>query len=251
MTIYTSMTGPAAGKPVSTGQDIADVLNALGGGKKVSMIAGVIRNTGSGWELITDSSHDNISIDPVDSVTNDASKIVVNYAGIGATKVLSFTIVPDETYAGLGYVAGASVGKTFANISVSRVANNRAAALFDYNAGNVTVPYNQEYGIESVSYDAANKFFAVTHQDYGSYHWTYTPIICPRRACPPVAKIETATATETKFYFEDNTGVKVEPPNGAQFTFTRGADFIHQNVDPNTLTEAVGNFWFIGVFEVG
>jgi hypothetical protein len=76
------------------------MINALGDGKKLGIVSGVIRNTGSGWDLISDSSHGNTY---VDSVTNDTSKITIDYTSMGATKILSFVIVPDETYSELGY----------------------------------------------------------------------------------------------------------------------------------------------------
>jgi hypothetical protein len=171
---------------------------------------------------------------------------------MGATKILSFVIVPDETYSELGYSMWSSVGKTFAEVYVSKVAGNSAAALFQFDTPDtVSVPFNQEKGILTHTYDSTSKFFTVTHQDYGSsLPWIYPPVISPRRTCPSNRKIESVTGTETKFFFEDNSWTKIEPPTWSQFTFSRWEDFIVEDVDPNDLTESVGNFWFIWIFEI-
>lgn len=70
-----------------------------------AIIAGVIRNTGEGWRLIQDNTHETIGIT---SVSEDNEKIIIKTNDY--SKVSSFNVSVDETMAGEGFTVGASVG---------------------------------------------------------------------------------------------------------------------------------------------
>ena len=77
------------------------------------VVAGVIRNTGSGWELIG-GDHKSVNVTSVDNTT---SAVRVNFSGIGASDVVTFVVGCDETYAG-DYFVGSSVSVTQAAIKI-------------------------------------------------------------------------------------------------------------------------------------
>ena len=84
-------------------------------GVKHRIVAGVLRQSsaGAGWDLI--SGHGDIGLDPTTPVTESDGNVNLNYA-FTASKVVSFTVVVDEGYAGTSLRCGASVGSTQAII---------------------------------------------------------------------------------------------------------------------------------------
>lgn len=74
--------------------------------QKYKIVSGVIRNTGNGWELISDTAHEPLHIE---SVSNNNSAITIDYS-FTAKKVVSFVVTPDETFVRNGLNAGSSVG---------------------------------------------------------------------------------------------------------------------------------------------
>src|SRR5699024_4985857 len=85
-------------------------------GRKIKIVTGILRNTGEGWDFITDAYHNRINSTVVES---DDSGITLNY-GFTAKKILSFVATPDETLAHAGFFVGASVGTTKAIIEMSK-----------------------------------------------------------------------------------------------------------------------------------
>lgn len=69
-------------------------------------LGGVLRNDGTGWEILDDAGHRPTGIT---GVTALADRLEVAHA-VGAVKVSSISVEPDEYYAARGYRVGASVG---------------------------------------------------------------------------------------------------------------------------------------------
>ena len=249
MAITKLVAGPQGDAGNSKGAQIAQSVNDLienQSGLKTKIVSGVIRNDGTGWKLIDDIYHTGINID---SVSNDDSKITVDYTSIGATKVISFLIGCDETYASLGYSVGSSVANTKAEIYPSKIAGNGCSGLLRYNSaggGTITAPFGQDFGFTSLTWDSVNKWVVIGHDSVGVNHLAQQPIITPRRTCKP-ARIEGVTTNETSFYFVDSSGTKTDPVDGDQFFFSRGTDYIKEKMNPNEVNNSTGNFWFIGV----
>lgn len=94
---------------------LAAVLNALATsdrgilagdtGRSYRIVSCAIRNSGSGWQVISDAGHEPIGIT---GVSQDATSITISHA-IGATRVIGSALSMDDTLAGL-FDAGASVG---------------------------------------------------------------------------------------------------------------------------------------------
>jgi hypothetical protein len=81
-------------------------------GKSGILYAGVIRNDGTGWKFISDSTHGNINFKTI--TTTPGHAIQVNFTA--SRLVGSFTVTPDDTLAGYGITCGASVGDSLALI---------------------------------------------------------------------------------------------------------------------------------------
>lgn len=83
--------------------------------RRYRFISGVICNTGTGWRFINDVDH---RPQGMVSVSVVAGRVRLTY-GFTASKVCSLHVTPDETLAGVGMVAGASVGMTFSDVQLS------------------------------------------------------------------------------------------------------------------------------------
>lgn len=70
-----------------------------------TIVSGVIRNKGAGWELIQDAGHETIGIT---NVSQDKEKITISYNK--TSKVNSIAVTLDETMTSEGFSTGASVG---------------------------------------------------------------------------------------------------------------------------------------------
>ena len=76
-------------------------------GRNVYQIAGALRNSGTGWEFISDSFHAPINVSSV--VVENNIDLKVSFASAGV-KVISGVVTCDESYSRLGLQVGASVG---------------------------------------------------------------------------------------------------------------------------------------------
>lgn len=84
-------------------------------GKKYRTVSCAIRNSGAGFQLISDAGHAPLG---VSGVTTDANNNIILAYDFVAKTVGSLVITPDETFSLLGYQIGASVGLTQATIEV-------------------------------------------------------------------------------------------------------------------------------------
>lgn len=85
--------------------------------KNIRLVAGVIRNSGDGWQLIEDKNHSSLNCDSV-YIVDDGKCVTVDYSELNVKKVVSFVVCPDETFASLGYTCGASAGTDYTNIYI-------------------------------------------------------------------------------------------------------------------------------------
>ena len=122
-------------------------------GKKLRMIAGVARNSGSGWSWINNSGHTPIGMSPTISVSG--ANLVINY-GFTATKVVSLLAVPDETFAGYGFTIGGSVGTSLTNLQI----NAPLVFTVDTANGSITAP---SHFSRNISATTASGVCTITH----------------------------------------------------------------------------------------
>lgn len=94
--------------------------------KKVSaegiqvVVAGTIRNTGQGWFVIKDNVHVPINITKVEQKEDR----IVLWHSVGANKIHTFSVTPDETMTKEGYKVGVSGGTYYSHIFIYDKNNN-------------------------------------------------------------------------------------------------------------------------------
>lgn len=127
-------------------------------GRDLRLVAGVIRNDGSPsyWQPIDDSGHSPVN---VDSVSTTTSAIVVDFTSLGASKIVSFAVVPDEQFAKLGFTAGASVSLTQAAIYLQQVKPFADYVYYDGSA------WQSSNGVFSLSFNPATGVLTCTHEE--------------------------------------------------------------------------------------
>ncbi|WP_194522334.1 hypothetical protein [Cellulosimicrobium sp. JZ28] len=207
-------------------------------GRLYRVVAGVIRNDGSGWAVLNDSGHQPTNIA---SVSANADAITIGY-GFTGTKVAALLVVPDETFAQEGYLAGASVGLSSAAIRVSRMGKS----VSDY------VSYNATAG----AWTSLGGVFTGLAWSAGTLTLTHETVT---GAAGSVAgrggvyqpQLGSMSGTTTDVEFFDWAGTKVTTPNANCRAFvTRNANRVIAPVNPTLLANAAGNFWIFGLIEV-
>ena len=227
-------------------------IDLTGTDKPHRIVAGVIRNDGSGWDFITDTTHQG-DLNCVSVSTNVDGQLIIDYSDIDATKIISFVIVPDETFASLGYMVGASVGKTQAYVNIYQNEPNAIAGLVECkNDQTITLDANSS-GITSVTWDSDLGSIQVIHDSMHDSR-TAIPIITPyiyARALPRVASM---SGTSVRIEFIDfTTGTKLtQVSDKISFQIQRSdSTYLKKKmIDANTIINPNGNFWFMGIFKV-
>jgi hypothetical protein len=77
-------------------------------------VAGAIRNTGNGWQTISNSSHQPINISKIET---GKDKIVIHHP-VNAKKVVTFIATSDETMAKDGLIVGISGGLNYSYVYI-------------------------------------------------------------------------------------------------------------------------------------
>jgi hypothetical protein len=136
-------------------------------GKSVQTLAGVIRNSGSGWFYIDDTGHNRVNMSTV--VVQNGS-IRVEHTSL-AKKVGSLIAAPDETFAKEGMICGASVGNTFSLIDLYFPLNVQVKGDGTFVTKNY---FNSSLGL---TFSADKSSFTLTHPSCDALDTPH--IICP------------------------------------------------------------------------
>ncbi len=224
----------------------------LPSGKKFGIVAGVIRNQGSGWALINDGTdglmggHRPLNID---SIEYDAvqQRIKVNYPTLGAKKVISFAAVPDETFAVNGFQFGCSVAPDYCTINIGKPAPIISARVY-YNGSAWVVEGKSGDGALAAT-PWSGTAVRVTHASIPEAY----PMVCPFGSSTYRPVIDAVTDGQTNIKFLDSSGSVVTTPDTNMDCFLyRGTGSI-KKVDPNTITDALypwSNIWLLGIMEL-
>ena len=133
------------------GIDLPDLIQTLlpaASGNQYRLVAGALRKTDGEWGLIHDSGH---TPSGIESVTDRGADLRIHY-GFTAKKVVSLVVVPDETYAVLGYSFGASVGLDGSTIKIMNHRQVNAGGYLYYTSdGWMTLTGNLEEVVERSS----------------------------------------------------------------------------------------------------
>lgn len=84
------------------------------GGARLALISCAIRNTGSGWAVISDAAH---APSGVTGVIQHPTHLEITHS-VGPVRVSSLQVTADETYQRLGVRPGASVGLALSRIEL-------------------------------------------------------------------------------------------------------------------------------------
>lgn len=212
-------------------------------GKDLRVVAGVIRNAGSPdyWQPISDTPHAPVN---VDSVLTTNEQITIDYSTLGATKVVSFIIVPDEALAKIGIVAGASVGLTSTIVQLTQT--RPYADYVSYN-GSAWVSAN---GVFTLSYNSTTGSLTCTHPLIPTASGTdiYDVSIAGRGDL--IASSNGASETAALVRWHSYSGTLQTTAATTQKAFvSHGAS---GPLDPqrlDTTSHPGSNLWFIGLFE--
>lgn len=213
----------------------------IGDGSKIKIVAGVIRNTGEGWQFIEDSTHSKLGFSDI-SVNTDNSTVVLTH-NFTAKKILGFSVTPDEIFAQQGYVVGASVGVSSTSIKIALAAKEIGGYIY-YDDGKPEWKTDKLRDITNVSF--SNGILTLTHDSLGSEPQCLGSVTGRDGVHASFGSLS-ATTTQIKFY--DNTGAVITTPD------SRCKAYVNRNrrtayVAPNSVVSGTGNFWIVGVFEV-
>lgn len=219
-------------------------------GGRYRVVAGVLRNAGSGWAPIDDIDHHPMNMGAVTYSADSGGQIIIDYTAIGATKVVSLVVTPDETLARAGFFAGASVTQQNATI--------RLARQFPEYADQVS--YNGTAWVSALGVFTGLSFasgvLTVTHPDLalGTDQVPQLDISLVGRGGTYVPNVGAAGLTSTAFpvEFRDWAGALVTTPNTNMRAYLKRGGGLRP-VDPAAVTTAqfpASNLWVFGVFEV-
>ena len=217
--------------------------------RNYKFVAGVLRNTGSGWYAINDIDHQSLNID---SVTNNASSISVHHS-LGAVSIATLVVSPDETYAG-SYEFGASVGLDVSTINIKHRVQTKVTGLITHTGGGVFVdnsgtitstPYNSTTGELTINHTACAGvnpvFWDLPNGDVNQTQFQTSTFSA------------STTSTKVKLYNKDGTQKSLANPEVSRFYFSKDIDPINLKtigVNPNFLIEPTGNIWVMGIFKI-
>lgn len=231
-------------------QKAAKSLNAMALPENYEVFAGVMRNTGSGWYLITSGNHSALNID---SITSNTQSIKVHIEGMNASDVTTMLIAPDETYAGV-YHFGSSLGLDAGIVLVKKLERSKISTLITH-TGNGNFTHNAG-GTSSVTYDTTDGVMRITHAAAKGHDAVFSWMnrndgeITVAKA---VGSSEFTTYREYKFYNLDGTQKTLSDPEMYRFYWTRSKeirDITGMTQNPNWVSSSTGNVWIIGVMKV-
>lgn len=204
---------------------------------KVDFVAGVIRNTGSGWEIISDSEHKALN---VSSVSNTSGFITITYEST-FSQVISLTVNPDEVYAGYGLFIGASVGLSSAVIKIYEKQYIPIRMLITKTASGFSI---SRLAGRELNFSITNNTYEIslTHDSFD----TSEPYILGMTNTDFIFSATSTSLTSKKIRSLGFPNPNLMP-TGTRFQVIFD-DFKYNLIDPNSLTDAAGNFWFQGMF---
>lgn len=227
---------------ITTGAYNASGINITSGGKKIVLVAGVIRNTGNGWEYINNSGHNPMNLATVS--VNESGQIVIGY-GFTAKKVLSLIVAPDETFANK-YTFGGSVGLSDTLVNVCTLPKE-IGGMVTYNT--TTEQWNiANSDFTAASFNTTTGILTLSHEDLSDIP-SVNKFYCSVSGRGCIAVMGDVADDYMNVMFLDNNGVSIKSPGSS----TRLYALRHINsykVDASDVVSNTGNIWIFGVMEV-
>lgn len=213
-------------------------------GQRYRLISGTIRNTGDGWKLINDSTHRPTGIT---GVTVLSDRIQINHA-VGAVRVSSMQVTPDETYAER-LRCGVSVGLDSSTIFLHTQSPTSITDRVYYDAGTST--WKSELGVYT-GLSFSSGVLTLTHQAMGTTGQQGIAI-GQRGSLACLAGGYTSTTTQVVFYsgsFGSLTAATTPASTMNAYVTRHGWRSSVPALDPSTVTSATGNLWITGLLEL-
>ncbi|MEV8396238.1 hypothetical protein ACFVAF_34540 [Streptomyces sp. NPDC057596] len=225
--------------PATQGQIIGE------SGRRYRIISGTIRNLGdsNGWQLISDSAHRSSGIVAVNTLSD---RIELKHP-IGAIRVSSMQVTPDETFGARGLRVGASVGLD-------------SSTLFLYDQSPDFITDRVYYDGASSSWKSENGVFTgfafsggiltLTHADMGTVR--QSAALAGRGGLGAFVGNLAATTTQVVFYsgsFGSLTAV-TSPATTMNVYVTRFGKRGVPASAPSSITSSTGNIWITAVAEI-
>lgn len=220
--------------------DLVNLRELSDGSKKLKIVAGVVRNAGSGWEYINDSYHNPLNLSTVS--VDSSGRLVINY-GFTAEKVLSLVVCPDETFANK-YLAGGSVGLSNTVINLYRMPQTYGGMV---SIGNDV--FNLTYSsFTSATLNASTGEIRLSHpslSDLNAKEKFNITVNAPYNVRPHLGSQGNDYIT---LYFYDSDGNVLKTFTSITFFASRIVNSTF--VDATNVVDAGGNFWIYGVMEI-
>jgi len=201
---------------------------------KYRQLGGVIRNTAGTWAFINDAGHVPLNLT---SISQGSTSIRVNYNKT-YTKVVTFSVTPDETYAEIGISAGASVGLGFADIYLYQNRTINAYIYYDgsswQSSGDALTSISYSSGVLSFNhpqlYASSQNAISATPQNGSAYNY--------------YAGTQSGTSSEIYIYNPDGTAYTGAVNTNMKFFFSKTASGILTNAQSAI---SLSNIWISGI----
>jgi hypothetical protein len=212
------------------------------------VVAGTVRYYSTpvpGWRLLKDIDHHPIG---VDTVWSDATYIRFKFNFTG-TQAISLLVGPDEVYG--GYSVGCSLGFSTADCVIRQTTYKRNSAYCYYTAADSSwscIPSGFS-GPVTATYDKNSGALVVTHTNLSSDQ--AAQVTWRSNNFFPVTAGNYSNIT-SRFVCLDHFGFPHIPVNNNGFYWERefNVPLAAEPVNPATLTNDFGNFWFFGIQEI-
>lgn len=214
-------------------------------GRRYRLVSAALRNTSSGWGVISDTGH---AATGITSVSAQSDHLLITHS-VGALRVSSFQVTPDETLAAQGWRVGASVGLTETRVYLYRDPADRITDRIYYNGG--TSSWVSERGVFT-GFSFSGGILTLTHEDMGA-DGPQGVAIAQRGAIGAFAGNIAATTTQIVFYngsFGSLTAASTPAAAMHCYVTRYGRRATVPPVSPSTVVSASGNLWLTGLFEV-
>lgn len=212
-------------------------------GRRYRLLSAVLRNAGDGWGLIEDGSHRPSGIT---SVETQADRLILQHS-VGANRVSSLQVTPDEWWGARGLRCGASVGLTSTTLFLYQEPPDRISDEVYYSTA--TSSWTSASGVFS-GFAFSGGILTLTHENMGAGG---SAAIGPRGATGAFIGNLAPTTTQVVFYtgsFGSLTAA-TSPVNGMRCYLTRyGRRATVPAANPASVVASSGNLWVTGLLEI-
>ncbi|MEV8029277.1 hypothetical protein [Cellulosimicrobium funkei] len=209
-------------------------------GRVYDVIAGVLRNTGSGWEYLDDGGHQPTNIA---AVSSSSTAVTIDF-GVSGSKVASLIVGTDETLSRQGVLAGASVGLSSAAIWITQVTSQTISDYVSYNGS----AWQSASGVFT-DFAFASGTLTLTHAAVPGTGGAVAPRAGGSAAYDALLGSLGPTTTQVEWFNASRAKVTTADANMRAYVTRHGPTALTP-INPSTFVSANGNLWVLGLIEV-